>query len=263
MYTAFVVSQPPKTDLPGLYEVITHIEEFRTAIENATEDAQLSADTFGGLDAVLKKFNDFARDWKAQKDDELLKLVHASKVYEGKNVPENVLQLATTMFRCSNCSSTVFYPSVLVHRCNMLPVNPNPKIVIKMKQNGARLPFFEERYPGEFSKTQAAAPEDDSDICGAMSLIQAHVYRLPPAEQFYFHDEGYLHTQAIMELVELDPENTTYTEMVEKNPHVVCLCKCYQDPRRPRRRIMRWTRAVSLSHIIEFTQKRKMATNSG
>lgn len=113
-FLAFVFSQPPNTVAVSAKELAL-MPEWREALLSKPLEEDLTDDLISKAVQQIPVSCERIKKWKIE---QLLNIVRKSKTYEGQEITEDVLRLASTVFRCSYCSETYTYPIALIHRCN-------------------------------------------------------------------------------------------------------------------------------------------------
>jgi hypothetical protein len=245
-FTAFILSRPPNEINPNILDVAL-IDDWRTLLCTKPFNEDLTEST---VEAASGKIPEFAETFRKGRIEKLLEVVRKSKAYSGQEVTENVLQLASTMFRYDKRSykpgEVNTYPHILAHSCNFLWMR-GPDIRIAPRDADhlppPELPFF--GHPGHSQNpiTIRLYCEDERHILTALEDV-GKWNKLHPS--IVFDDVAHEHMLSLLDALGWS-HDTTVTEMEERQPYVECLCECYHDPKKPRsRKIFRWKKAVSI-----------------
>ncbi|KAJ2926352.1 hypothetical protein H1R20_g10744, partial [Candolleomyces eurysporus] len=237
-YSAWVVSQLPNSIIPSLGELVM-TEDFLPIIEMAS----LNEDVPNGMiQRAIAQIPELAVAWRNTIDDFLLDLVRQSSVYAGTEISKEVLSYASTLFVCLCCGDPVTYPSVIVHRClrktrRTMLYSREEKVSKKKKTAGIDLVTLSPPQHGP----------DISIVDLAHGSFYPRVWQPLSSEEsmLQFHTSGYYHTVSILNMRGMEL-TTSMERMVDLNPYVECLCKCYHSTLkkgRPGRKVMRWMRA--------------------
>lgn len=239
LYLEFIVSQPCGLPYPSILEVCM-MDEFCRILENTPAHEELSDDMLLMGKLRLPAFVD---EWRKQRDEELLKVMRASKSYSNgsKEVSRNMLLLASTAFRCQECGMVVMYPNVLAHRCLLHSSRgvqlPRPKVSASTCRN-TDIVFTSYAFSGIHSSSTRSGR--------AGEVLQHALFNTSiwtPVKQLAFHESGFLHMEALLELCRL-PLSTTMDELKVVDPYVRAKCGCF-----PSNCMIRWT---SIVRVFKF-----------
>ncbi|EAU88068.2 hypothetical protein CC1G_10841 [Coprinopsis cinerea okayama7 len=185
MYASFVESQPLHAILPGVADFAT-IPQLKAVLENPDLEAPVTLADFDiGEEAMLQ----FVRQWREEKDNELLGILRQSSI--GAQATKETLHLATTLFNCKTCNVPISYPRILVHTCNFARNSGTP---------------------------------DPSTI---FERLKAEPWNLG-GDRISFHEAAHKRAKLILKALNKEPD-TTYEQLMELNPFVECFCAlCYR-----------------------------------
>lgn len=113
-FVRFMYSQPPSTTVPTAAELAL-MPEWRRALLPKSLEEELSEDDITDTVTKIPASAEKIRLWKTE---QLKEIVHKSKVYKGREVTDDTLALASTIFRCAMCKQCYTYTTAFVHRCN-------------------------------------------------------------------------------------------------------------------------------------------------
>lgn len=86
------------------------------SILNAQSESTVTSANFKTI--IEPQLPGFTKEWRQTKDIELLSLIPVSEKYTNPDDHQiSELALATTLFHCEICRTTISYPRVLVHDC--------------------------------------------------------------------------------------------------------------------------------------------------
>jgi hypothetical protein len=243
-FTAFILSRPPNEVNPNILDVAL-MDEWRTLLCTEPLNEDLTEST---VKAASAKIPQFAETFRKGRIEELLDVVRRSKTYSGQGVTEDVLQLASTMFRCadSRCGragEVNTYPHILAHSCNFLFMQePNIQIA---PRDAEHLPPPELPSTGVDPGKNATIRlyrEEERHILTALKYIG--IWAGLDAD-IAFDDAAHEHMLSLLDALGWS-HDTTGAEMEERQPYVECLCECYHDLEKARsRKVFRWKKAVS------------------
>jgi hypothetical protein len=244
-FTVFILSRPPNEINPNIRDIAL-MDDWRTLLCTEPFDKDLAEST---VEAASAKIPQFAETFRKDRIDLLLDIVRKSKTYSGQEVTEDVLQLASTMFRCgdSTCGDVYTYPHVLAHTCNFLYI-AMPSVQVAPR-DAEQLPPPEvplvNRHEG--NPIIRLYSEDEKYILKALEKAGVWVGLDP---HIVFDDTAHEHMLSLLDALGWS-HSTTVKEMEERQPYVECLCECYDDPTKPgSRKIFRWKKAVSTTIFI-------------
>ncbi|KAJ2929939.1 hypothetical protein H1R20_g7144, partial [Candolleomyces eurysporus] len=244
-FTAFILSRPPNEINPNILEVALS-DQWRTVLctEPFSEDL-----TESSVQSAGSQIPEFAQSWRKDRIGQLLELVRKSKTYSGQEVTEDVLHLACTMFRCTNCKcggpgEVNTYAHTLVHSCNFLWMYS--PIVQVAPRDAKHLPppeLPDDGYSARKRPIIRLYREEERHILTTLEHVGIWVGLDP---HIVFDDVAHEHMLSLLDTLGWSCD-TTVAEMEERQPYVECFCECYHDPKKPlSRKIYRWKKAVSI-----------------
>ncbi|KAJ2913272.1 hypothetical protein MD484_g7150, partial [Candolleomyces efflorescens] len=156
-HTAFVLSQPPNEPNPSILDIALS-EDWRALLCSELFDK----DSNGSLiEAACANIPNIAETWRKSRIGQLLDVVRRSKTYSGKEFPVDVLNLSSTIFRCTNCSladceyagDVHTYPYTLIHACNYLESDSPQRreFILQLDRDDERCIVEALRYAGLWS----------------------------------------------------------------------------------------------------------------
>ncbi|KAJ2915142.1 hypothetical protein MD484_g5271, partial [Candolleomyces efflorescens] len=237
-FTAFILSRPPNEINPNIRDIAL-MDEWRTLLCTKPFDEDLKE---SAVEAASAQIPEFAGAFRKERIELLLDVVRKSKTYSGQEVTEDILQLASTIFRRRSFDSSDLYtyPHVLTHEKNFLFI-ASPSIQVAPRD-------AEELPPPEIPTLHS--PE--SPIIRLYSHDEKYILKalesagvwIGLSSKVEFDDAAHEHMLSLLDALGWS-HDTTAEEMEERQPYVECLCECYHDPTKPRsRKVFRWKKAI-------------------
>lgn len=129
---ACVSTFPPNTPLPNIADIF-QLPIVLSLINSEGLDSEFTVEKLGPF---IKAFPNIARQWKLEKDAQLVELIKSACGGSYTFNPDTVLGLATTMFSCKFCSNDsdmgycilpMWHPRILIHSdaLSACPAEPN------------------------------------------------------------------------------------------------------------------------------------------
>ena len=112
IYDEYIRGLPADALIPTIADVALS-PLVHTIITDERTDFVVTRETFEGIN-LMQTLPTIFSDWKIRLDDELIRMV---QVGLSEPFTKDQLLLATTVFYCDACHVDLFYPRVLVHRC--------------------------------------------------------------------------------------------------------------------------------------------------
>lgn len=250
-YSAWVISQLPNTIIPSLGELAL-TEDFLPIVEKASLKEVVPDEV---IQAAISRIPELAATWQNTIDDFLLDLVRQSPAYSGREISKEVLSYASTLFVCLSCGIPVTYPSLIVHHC-----------LRKVKETTHHLQQEKNSRKNKTADVDIVplSPSQDGPDISIVDIVHGtilpHVWLPLFSEEplLQFHTSGYYHTTSLLEMRGMEL-TTSMKKMLDLNPYVECLCRCYHSvckKGKPGRKVMRWMRAVRvrISSFIPFAR---------
>jgi hypothetical protein len=242
-FLRFIFSSPTNAGIatPGEFALTP---EWRKALLSKPTEEDFSADDIAEAEAQMPASWEKIRRWKTE---QLMNIVRKSKTYEGQDVREDVILLASTIFRCSECQERYTYATAIIHRCNYdakkLGVHCSEKGVVFEESSGSRT----------LTCRAATGPERWISKFFEHYRTQSDVWDLDG--KVTFDDEAHEHVVHMLDVLGRG-RSTLATDIEREQPYVQLLCPCYEEEAshqdKPRedvgasRRAMKWTDAVGL-----------------
>jgi len=166
--------------------------------------------TLADFDEVLEQLVEFCSSWLAVADEAVLDIVRKSSV--GPYATHSTLPLATTLFNCSSCSSTLHYPRVLVHSC----------LYTAAPSNG----------------------DEPENLAYMFSCLKCRPWNWAANQkQITFDESAHRHMKALLSLYHFHPV-PSYDVLQDVDPFVECLTTVSSAALKYKREVMRMTVAV-------------------
>ncbi|RXW16950.1 hypothetical protein EST38_g8908 [Candolleomyces aberdarensis] len=240
-FTEFILSQPPNEIYPNILDVALS-DEWRTLLctEPFNEDLPSSS-----VNSASEQIPNIAKAWRKDRIEYFLEAIRHSKAYSGREVTEDILHLASTIFRCTICQGAgdvLTYPHTLAHSCNFLWV-AKPSIHVVPRDTEWAPPAQPSKLDDDLRRPPIVRlyREEERHILTALKRVGIWDGLNP---HIVFDDIAHEHMLSMLDALEWNRE-TTAAEMEERQPYVECLCECYHEPeKRPSRRVFRWKKAI-------------------
>lgn len=195
----------------------------------------------GDFELIKPKILEAIASWRAETDDYLASLIPQPSVKgKGKKKASNIadlLNLATTFFKCHWCTEPISYPRVLMHSC----FAEDPQADDDDDDTEEEVVIHRRR-----TARQPLPPKQITYDTVLPTLLDRHnVGMCAGMEGVTYDDEASKAVREIVVLCGKDPNTVTYAAMEELDARIECL-RCSRRVKRGKnkRLIMKWTMAV-------------------
>ena len=242
-YLRFIFSSPARAGIVTAAEFAL-TPEWRRALLSKSVEEDFSAGDIAEAETQMPAYCEKIRRWKTE---QLMDVIRKSKTYEGQDVREDVVLLASTIFRCSQCRERYTYATAIIHECNY--------DVEKLGGYGPEKAVIFEETPGSGALTCRTATGPERWIFGFFDHYrnQSDIWDLDG--KITFDDAAHEHVVHMLDILGRD-KSTLATDIEREQPYIQLLCPCYleEDSRKDKpteeagasRRAMRWIDAVGL-----------------
>ncbi|KAJ3539346.1 hypothetical protein NMY22_g4777 [Coprinellus aureogranulatus] len=219
-FLQFVYSQPPNRIFATGAELAL-MPEWRDALLAKPAEETSSASDIADATAEIPASCEKIRKWKIA---QLLQLLRSSKTYEGQEVTEDALYLASTIFRCTSCEECYTCSTALVHPCNYDCTFKTESDIV-----------FESAVvvgPGDPPLTCRRPTEGEGLLVKALADTERGAYKRSgywnALQNCTFDDAAHSHMVNLLDALGKD-RSTLAIDLEKEQPYVEVLCSCYNQ----------------------------------
>lgn len=173
-------------------------------------------------EALVARLPSYAEEWKRERDQELLGIIHQTSPHTNQVVSEDALRFASTMFRCEACHILITYPSVISHSCNFVS-----KFSVEVGVPGlARSSQTMTSSTKPFVRIVEVENDLARYIGDAVRLLRQGAVIWGGFRQIVFDEVRHEHMINMLDALQWS-RTTLLSEMESKDPYVDCLCQCF------------------------------------